>query len=43
MKIAMEVRTDEWNPDDYFTDDKGGEWHVDCPTNPYGKNFKKAN
>ena len=39
MKIAMEVREDEHNPDDYFTDDKGGEWHNDCPTNPYGENF----
>lgn len=39
MKIIMNIWQDEHNPDDYFTDDKGGEWHKDCPTNPYGENF----
>ena len=40
MKIVLNVWADEHNPEDYFTDDKGGEWHVDCPTNPYGDNFQ---
>jgi hypothetical protein len=38
-KIILNIWKDEHNPDDYFTDDKGGEWHNDCPTNPYGENF----
>ena len=37
-KIALAVKTDEYNPDDY-TDDADGVLHNDCPTNPFGKNF----
>lgn len=40
VKIIHNVFEDEYNPKDWFTDDQGGEWHVDCPTNPYGDNFQ---
>jgi hypothetical protein len=40
LKIIHNIWADEYNPKDWFTDDKGGEWHVDCPTNPYGDNFQ---
>ena len=38
MKILLEVRTDERNPDDY-SDDADGILHNDCPTNPHSKNW----
>lgn len=40
LKIFRNIWEDEYNPEDWFTDDLGGEWHVDCPTNPYGDNFQ---
>ena len=40
VNILFKIREDEYNPDDWFTDDEGGEWHKDCPTNPYGGNFQ---
>jgi hypothetical protein len=40
LNIIFKIRGDEYNPFDWVTDDKGGEWHKDCPTNPYGDNFQ---
>ena len=36
MRMLNNAYYDVWDDNDWFSDDKGGQWHVDCPTNPYG-------
>ena len=38
--IIFKIIGDEHNPFDWVADDKGNEWHKDCPKNPYGDNFQ---